>query len=148
MALDREHRNTGYLLGRLFAVYELAQVAALGRGVKATMRDKYFASASATPASIFPLVIAHGQNHLSKARKTPSSAGWAFLIEQELGSIMDVFEPAEPHTLPRSLKLEDQAEFAIGYYHQRSARLKTDKGEEISLAEADASQPSEEGDEE
>lgn len=75
MALDREHRNIGYVLGRLFAVYELAQVAALGRGVKATMRDKYFASASATPASVFPLVIAHGQNHLAKARKTPKVAG-------------------------------------------------------------------------
>lgn len=138
VALDREHRNIGYLLGRLFAVYELAQVAALGRGVKATMRDKYFASAAATPATVFPLVIAHGQNHLSKARKTPKSAGWAFLIEQELNAIINQIEPAQPHSLPRSLRLEDQAEFAIGYYHQRSARLKSDKGEEISLADEES----------
>jgi CRISPR-associated protein Csd1 len=137
MALDREHPNIGYLLGRLFAVYELAQVAALGRGVKATMRDKYFASAAATPATVFPLVIAHGQNHLSKARKTPQSAGWAFLIERELGAIMDRIVPGLPHSLPRSLRLEDQAEFAIGYYHQRSARLKSDKGDDISLADHD-----------
>ena len=137
MALNREHRNIGYLLGRLFAVYELAQIAALGRGVKATMRDKYFSSASAAPASIFPLVIANGQNHLAKARKTPTSAGWAVLIERELNAIMDVIEPVSPHTLPRSLRLEDQAEFAIGYYHQRGARLKSDKGEELSLADRD-----------
>jgi CRISPR-associated protein Csd1 len=137
MALDREHRNIGYVLGRLFAVYELAQMAALGRGVKATMRDKYFASASSAPASVFPLVIAHGQNHLSKARKTPSTAGWAYLIERELNVIMDVIEPALPHSLPRSLRLEDQAEFAIGYYHQRSTKLKSEKGDEISLANED-----------
>lgn len=137
MALDREHRNIGYVLGRLFAAYELAQVAALGRGVKATMRDKYFASASSTPASVFPLVIAHGQNHLAKARKTPSSAGWAYLIERELNAIMDVIEPALPHSLPRSLRLEDQAEFAIGYYHQRITKLKSKQGDEISLADED-----------
>ena len=136
MALDREHLNAGYLLGRLFAVYELAQVAALGRGVKATMRDKYFGSASATPAGIFPLVISNGQNHLAKARKV--SPGWAFLIERELGAIMDLITPAMPHTLPRSLRLEDQAEFAIGYYHQRSAKLSGDKGETLSLAETDS----------
>lgn len=137
VALDREHRNIGYLLGRLFAVYELAQIAALGRGVKATVRDKYFGSAAASPASIFPLVIANGQNHLAKARKTPKSAGWAVLIERELTAIMDLIEPVLPHSLPRSLKLEDQAEFAIGYYHQRSVKLKSDKGEEISLAAED-----------
>jgi CRISPR-associated protein Csd1 len=147
MALDRDHRNIGYLLGRLFAVYELAQIAALGRGVKATMRDKYFGSASATPASIFPLVISNGQNHLAKARKAPQSAGWAFLIERELNAIMDVIEPAMPHSLPRSLRLEDQAEFAIGYYHQRSAKLKSEKGEEISLAD-ETGTDSEQGDEE
>jgi len=135
MALNREHKNIGYILGRLFAVYELAQVAALGRGVKATMRDKYFASAAAMPANVFPLVIAHGQNHLAKARKT--APGWATLIERELGEIMDVIEPALPHSLPRSLKLEDQAEFAIGYYHQRNTRLTSEKGEAISLAEED-----------
>jgi CRISPR-associated protein Csd1 len=147
VALDREHRNIGYLLGRLFAVYELAQVAALGRGVKATMRDKYFASAAATPATVFPLVIAHGQNHLSKARKASKSAGWAFLIEQELNAIINQIEPAQPHSLPRSLRLEDQAEFAIGYYHQRSAKLKSEKGEEISLADEESA-TGEQGDEE
>ncbi len=135
MALDREHLNPGYLLGRLFAVYELAQVAALGRGVKATMRDKYFGSASATPAGIFPLIISNGQNHLGKARKV--SPGWAFLIEREIGAIMDLIVPTMPHTLPRSLRLEDQAEFAIGYYHQRNAKLSSDKGETLSLAETD-----------
>lgn len=145
MALDRDHRNIGYLLGRLFAVYELAQIAALGRGIRATMRDKYFSSAAASPASVFPLVIANGQNHLTKARKTPSSAGWAVLIERELNAIMDRIVPSEPHTLPRSLRLEDQAEFAIGYYHQRNTRLKSDKGEELSLADKDEA-VAEEGD--
>jgi CRISPR-associated protein Csd1 len=135
MALDREHRNIGYILGRLFAVYEFAQVAALGRGVKATMRDKYFASAAAMPVTVFPLVIAHGQNHLSKARKV--APGWATLIERELGAIMEIIQPGLPHSLPRTLRLEDQAEFAIGYYHQRSTKLSSEKGEALSLVDAE-----------
>lgn len=136
VALKRDHNSSGYQLGRLFAVYELAQIAALGRNVNATIRDKYFGGAAATPAGVFPLVITNGQNHLAKARKT--NPGWAFLIERELEEIVGRFDPVFPHTLPRALRLEDQAEFAIGYYHQRAARLTSDKGDALSLSEAAA----------
>lgn len=121
MSLDRAHPNAGYQLGRLFAIYELAQVAALGRNVKSTIRDKYFGAASATPASIFGVIISNGQNHLSKMRK--DKPGWATLLERELEEVMGRFRPQLPHTFPRSLRLEDQGEFAIGYYHQRRAKL-------------------------
>jgi CRISPR-associated protein Csd1 len=121
MSLARSHTNRGYQIGRLFAVFELAQRAALGRGVNSTIRDKYFGAASAAPASIFPLIITNGQNHLSKIRK--EKPGWANLIEKELEEIFDKIEPSIPVSLPRSLNLEDQGEFAIGYYHQRRARL-------------------------
>lgn len=121
MSLDRDHTNIGYQLGRLFAVYELAQRAALGRGVKATIRDKYFGAACATPASIFPMIIRAGQNHLSKVRK--EKPGWAHMIEMELEEVVGRMTPAMPFSLPRSLRLEDQGEFAIGYYHQRKAKL-------------------------
>lgn len=120
VSLDRDHPNTGYQLGRLFAVYELAQRAALG-GVKATIRDKYFGAASSAPASIFPLIIAHAQSYLSKVRK--EKPGWAHMIEKELEEVMGRITPALPFSLPRALRLEDQGEFAIGYYHQRKAKL-------------------------
>jgi len=131
MSLDREHRTPGYLLGRLFAVYEVAQRAALGR-VNATIRDRYFGAASATPASVFPLLVRSGQNHLTKVRK--EKPGWATLIERELDEIYGNLDA----TLPRSLGLQQQGEFAIGYYQQRAAKLKSDKGEEISLVDQDA----------
>jgi CRISPR-associated protein Csd1 len=121
VSLDREHPNIGYQLGRLFAVYELAQRSALGRGVKSTIRDKYFGAASATPASIFPVIISNGQNHLSKVRK--DKPGWAHVLERELEEVVGRITPARPFSLPRSMPLEDQGEFAIGYYHQRAARL-------------------------
>ena len=128
MSLKRDHDNVGYQLGRLFAVYELAQRAALGR-VNATIRDKYFGAASATPASVFPLIVRGGQNHLAKVRK--EKPGWASLIERELEEIHSHIEPVAPRSLPRSLSLQDQGEFAIGYYHQRAARLSNDKNENL-----------------
>ena len=132
VALKREHDNPGYQLGRLFAVYELAQRAALGK-VNATIRDRYFGAASATPASIFPLIIRGGQSHLAKVRK--EKPGWATLMERELEEISGHFDPQDGGTFPRSLGLVDQGEFAIGYYHQRATKLKNDKGEQLSLSD-------------
>ncbi|MHB8529965.1 MAG: type I-C CRISPR-associated protein Cas8c/Csd1 [Caulobacteraceae bacterium] len=140
VSLDRNHANTGYQLGRLFAVYELAQRAALGGSVKATIRDKYFGAAAAAPASIFPLIITNGQNHLSKVRK--EKPGWAYVIEKELEQVVDRIKPALPFSLPRSLSLENQGEFAIGYYHQRKATLGDGTVEQPTLDDAN-----EEGDE-
>ena len=141
MSLNRDHPNKGYQLGRLFAVYELAQRSALGK-VNASIRDRYFGAASATPASVFPLIVRGGQNHLTKVSKV--KPGWAHLIEKELEEIHSHFEPALPITWPRSLRLQDQGEFAIGYYHQRAAKLGNDKGESLSMDDAE---PTDEGDE-
>lgn len=127
MSLQRDYDHPGYQLGRLFAVYELAQRSALGR-VNASIRDKYFGAASATPASVFPIIVRGGQNHLSKVRK--EKPGWAALIEKELEEIHSHLDPA----LPRSLSLQKQGEFAIGYYHQRAAKLTNGKGEELDPA--------------
>ncbi|RLB30681.1 MAG: type I-C CRISPR-associated protein Cas8c/Csd1, partial [Deltaproteobacteria bacterium] len=57
MSLNKESTNTAYLLGRLFAVLEKAQRDALGQTVNATIRDRYYSSASTTPAAVFPLLI-------------------------------------------------------------------------------------------
>jgi len=132
MSLKMDHNNVGYQLGRLFAVYELAQRQALP-GLNATIRDKYFGAASSTPASIFPLIVRGGQNHLAKLRK--EKPGMAMLIERELEEIHSRIEPAEPRSLPRSLRLQDQGEFAIGYYHQRATKLSNDKDENRDLGE-------------
>jgi len=117
VSLDPQETNAAYRLGRLFAVLEEAQERALGRGVNATIRDRYFGAASATPARVFPLLLRGAQNHLGKLRK--EEPGAATVIEIKLGEVMERLASE----LPRSLRLEDQGRFAIGYYHQRSARF-------------------------
>lgn len=114
MSLDRDCPSAAYQLGRMFALLEAAQRIALGN-VNASIRDRYFGAASATPASVFPLLLRGVQNHLAKLRKT-GKGGW---IEKEMEQIVDCLPPA----LPRSLRLEDQGRFAIGYYHQRRGKV-------------------------
>lgn len=124
VSLTPDFADPGYQLGRLFAVYESAQRAALGFNVNATIRDKYFAAASATPAGVFPLIMKNGQNHLAKVRK--EKPGLAVVIERELDEIIGRLDPQ----LPRSLGLQSQGGFAIGYYHQRQAQYAKPDSEE------------------
>lgn len=114
VSLDRAQTNIAYQLGRLFAVLETAQRMALGR-VNATIRDRYFGAASATPAGVFPLLLRGAQNHLGKLRKE-GKGGW---LEREIEDILGILSL----DLPRSLPLVEQGRFAIGYYHQRKTQF-------------------------
>jgi CRISPR-associated protein Csd1 len=69
VALDPDNTNKGYLLGRLFAVYEHIQTAALGSKVNATIKDKFYGSASAQPRKVFRALDSGSVNHLSKVGK-------------------------------------------------------------------------------
>lgn len=114
VSLDRDNENQAYQLGRLFAAFETAQRMALGP-VNATIRDRYFGAASATPASVFPLLMRGVQPHLGKLRKE-GKGRW---LEREIEDINDKLEPS----LPRSLRLEAQGRFVLGYYHQRKGQF-------------------------
>ncbi|WP_205579934.1 type I-C CRISPR-associated protein Cas8c/Csd1, partial [Pseudomonas aeruginosa] len=117
MSLDKDASNPGYRLGRLFAVLEGAQRAALGDRVNATIRDRYYGAASTTPATVFPILLRNTQNHLAKLRK--EKPGLAVNLERDIGEIIDGMQSQ----FPRSLRLEDQGRFAIGYYQQAQARF-------------------------
>jgi len=117
VSLDHSNTDPGYLLGRLFSSLENLQRAALGSEINATIRDRYYGAASATPASIFPVLLRNAQHHLSRLRK--DKPGLATILEKEIGEIVDLLDT----TFPRSLHIESQGHFAIGYYHQTRARF-------------------------
>jgi CRISPR-associated protein Csd1 len=116
VSLDPTNTDPGYLLGRLFSTLENVQHAALGK-LNATIRDRYYGAASATPASVFPVLLRNAQHHLSRVRK--DKPGFAVNLEKEVGGIIEQLGP----TFPKSLRIEAQGHFAIGYYHQTQARF-------------------------
>ena len=65
MALNEDSNNTAYILGREFAVLEAIQEEA-NPGINATIKDKYFNSACATPAAIFPILFKLKNSHIKK----------------------------------------------------------------------------------
>ena len=68
MGLNEESNDVAYVLGRLFSVLESIQTEA-NPGIKSTIRDRYFNSACATPASVFPVLFKLKNSHIKKNRK-------------------------------------------------------------------------------
>lgn len=113
MSLNTERTDLAYLLGRLFAVLEKAQEEAIPN-TGATIKDRYLASASATPSQIFHMLLKNAAHHIAKLRKDPEKKKWAFGYEKKIQEIMDKFDD-----FPKTMIAEEQGLFMIGYYHQR-----------------------------
>lgn len=109
MSLDEKNTAVPYLLGRLFAVLERLQYAALGQ-TNTTLRDRYFGSAMAHPAIVFPQLLRLSNHHASKADE---KGRWLEQLKDQICAGL----PAR--TFPTTLGLEEQGLFAVGYYHQR-----------------------------
>jgi len=109
VSLNPDRTEPAYQLGRLFAALEKAQEDALGRGLNATIKDRYFGAASSTPASVFPRLIRLNQHHMRKLE-----GGIRVNTEKRMQSIADRVDD-----FPRHLNMVDQGLFALGYYHQR-----------------------------
>lgn len=113
VALNENSTNIPYTLGRLFAVYEEVQEKA-NPGINATIKDKYFNSAAATPAVIFPILDNLSLKHLRKL-----DTGLRISKEQQIGQLKCVLE----ESYPIRLSLPEQGSFNLGYYHQKQFRF-------------------------
>lgn len=112
VALNEASTNTAYNLGRLFSIYEAVQEAA-NPGINSTIKDKYFNSASSTPATIFPLLNNLCQKHLRKL-----NTGSRIWYEKQIMAVTDVLGDE----FPARLNLPQQGSFDLGYYHQTQKR--------------------------
>jgi CRISPR-associated protein Csd1 len=119
VSLDPTNTNIGYRLGRLFALLEKIQEEA-NPGINATIRERFYGAASASPVTVFPQLLKLKNHHLAKLE----NVGRKVNLERMLG---EVFEGISE--FPAQLVMDNQARFAIGYYHQRQA-LFTKKEEE------------------
>lgn len=119
--LDEQNNNIGYLCGRLFAVLVAIQKAA---NEKETLVDNYMNAAVSTPSTVFPVVLKLSLHHSKKLGA--SSLPLKIHFEKLKKSIMGKFENNE---FPKTLSLDDQGRFFIGYYHQQYCRNEEEKKE-------------------
>lgn len=109
VGLDKANPDAGYRLGRLLAVLERVQSEAQKNPNK-TIVDRYYGSASTRPAVVFPRLLALAQHHLAKLPQQRDN-----FYQKLLGEVADGITAPMPSTL----RLEEQGQFALGYYHQR-----------------------------
>ncbi len=104
VALNEQTTERAYLLGRLFAVLEKAQYDAGNDSIRA----RYFASAMATPGTVFPILLKLAQHHIAKAE-------YGFISDKRIETIINNIEK-----FPSYLTLDEQGLFVLGYYHQKA----------------------------
>lgn len=109
MSLNEQSAHPAYVLGRLFAVLEKVQQEAVG-DVNASIKDRYFTSACASPASVFPILLRLSQHHISKVG--------AYYHDKRIETILNKLD-IEKNPIPSRLSLDDQGVFVLGYYHER-----------------------------
>lgn len=136
--LEPGHPSPAYQCGRLLAVLESVQRLAIP-GIKATVVDRFFGTAATAPASVFGRLVRGAQPHLAKLERDRPSAYWALQrrLEEVHGGLAGY---------PRTLALEDQGLFALGYYHQRAfdreqARLARERKAADGAVTADSATP-------
>jgi CRISPR-associated protein Csd1 len=112
VSLDLDSPNPAYRCGRLFAVLEEAQRLAVP-GIKATIGDRFYGAASSAPISVFARLLQGAKAHLGKLERDRPGAyrGLQRRLEEVMGGLKE---------FPRTLSLEQQAMFALGYYHQKA----------------------------
>ena len=119
VSLNEASTDTAYTLGRLFSVYEAVQQTA-NPGINATIKDKYFNSAAAMPASIFPVLNNLYQKHLRKLE-----GGQRVYYDKQVMALKGILG----ESYPARMTLAQQGAFDLGYYHQTQKRF-TKKEEE------------------
>lgn len=130
VALNESSEDTAYVLGRIFSVWEQIQEAA-NPGLNSTIKDRYFNAACATPTAVFSKLQVLSNHHLRKIEK-----GREVYFEKKLTELMSKLHGGE--ALPKTLSLDEQGMFILGYYHQTQKRY--EKKEEKCLGDSRVSE--------
>lgn len=136
--LDTDNDNPAYLCGRLLAVLEEIQRAAMPH-VNATIVDRFYGTASTSPQMVFSRLVRGAQPHLAKLQRDNRAAHVA--LQRRLEDVLSRIN-AETN-FPKTMNLEQQGLFSLGYYHQRAesrlqARENAERQRSIGEAEAGA----------
>lgn len=109
--LNKENPEPAYQCGRLLAILASLQKSALG-DVDSGVVQRYYGAASQTPGLVIGRLVANAQNHLNKLEP------WKYdHYQEQLAEVHSKFKD----NIPKTLDLEGQSLFALGYYQQIAA---------------------------
>ena len=114
--LNPDHPDPAYHCGRLLAILAKLQHSALG-DVGAGVVQRFYPAASTAPGLTLGRLVGNSRNHLGKL-----DGGLSYWYEQQIADVMGRLGDK----FPRTLDLEGQGLFALGYYQQLAA-LRTPK---------------------
>ena len=117
-----QHPSAAYHAGRMMAVLSDIQKAAL-KDVGAGIVQRYYAAASSTPSLVLGRLVRQSQYHLDKLESKGQIIRYEKMLQEVSQKIGD--------NLPKTLTLEEQTLFALGYYQQKADMYKpTEKNNE------------------
>lgn len=122
--LNEDHPAPAYHCGRWLAIFANLQRAALG-DVGAGVVQRNYGAVSQAPALHLGRLVTNAKNHLNKLEP-----GLAFWFEERIAAIASRIGDAPP----RTLTLEQQSLFALGYY-QQLAQLRAGKVDKAASAD-------------
>lgn len=121
MSWNKENKNPAYLCGGLFAIYEKIQRDSVEGTLNTTIKDSYFSSACSRPSVVFPKLARLSNNHMRKL-DTNATVFYSKMIQELVDGLDGEF--------PKTLSLDDQGRFIIGYYQMNQKLYTSNKKDE------------------
>jgi CRISPR-associated protein Csd1 len=124
-SLTADTEDAAYNCGRFLAILAATQDKAHDYKLEGPgVAERYFGTASVSPSSVFPLLIRLNRHHLNKISKSERFGGHERFIQEQIEAVLALFKPTRPGlppTFPRTLDLQAQGRFALGFYQQHAA---------------------------
>ncbi len=108
-------RSAAYICGALLDELNQLQFHAIGK-VNRTVGEKFLGTASHSPERVLPGLVVKAEAHLGKVRK--AKPGLATNIGKRMAALQN-----ELGGFPTRLTIEEQADFVLGYWHNKHQRL-------------------------
>ncbi|MBT9175049.1 MAG: hypothetical protein DDT22_00723 [candidate division WS2 bacterium] len=122
--IEQGNRPVAYVCGQIFAKLESIQYAALG-DLNSGIRERYFTYAMTSPAPAFGRLFNLNSKHFTKLKS--EKPGLAITLDKELQNLC---KDVDINSFPATFSLEQQGQFAIGYYHQKQWQFSGVKSKE------------------
>ena len=115
--MEEDRKPSAYVCGQIFAKLESIQYAALGDR-NAGIRERYFTYAMTSPGAAFGRLFNLNSKHFTKLKS--DKPGLAITLDKEL---QELCKDIDINQFPATFTLEEQGQFAIGYYQQRQKQF-------------------------